>query len=117
MPSPLLVIVGGSDKHLELQSLARELCARVKGVICYGEVGNRVFRALAEERDTNAQPLIAWDKPFAKAVERALSMAAPGDHVLLSPAFASFDQFKSFEERGDTFSRLAKAWGERGERR
>jgi len=116
MPSPLLVIVGGSDKSLDLDELARELCARVKGVICYGEVGNRIFRALAEERDTSTQPLISWDRPFEKAVERALSMAAPGDHVLLSPAFASFDQFKSFEERGETFTRLAKGWGERGER-
>jgi len=117
LPSPVLVILGGSDKELDLSHLADEMCRRAKAVICYGEVGNKIYRAIAERRGTDGRPLLLWAKPFEKAVDRALSMAAPGDHVLLSPAFASFDQFQSFEERGEAFTRLARAWGERGERR
>ena len=116
LPSPVLVILGGSDKELELGELARELCRRVKAVICYGEVGNRMFRALAETRDTDERPLLVRVKPFEAAVDRALSLASPGDQVLLSPGFASFDQFQNFEERGETFVRLVHAWAERGER-
>ncbi|MBN2490491.1 MAG: UDP-N-acetylmuramoyl-L-alanine--D-glutamate ligase [Planctomycetes bacterium] len=116
LPSPVLVIVGGSEKDLDLGELARVLCRRVKGVVCYGEAGNRVFRALAETRDTGDQPLLARVKPFQAAVERTLSLASPGDQVLLSPGFASFDQFSSFEERGEAFVRLVHAWAEKGER-
>jgi UDP-N-acetylmuramoylalanine--D-glutamate ligase len=48
---------------------------------------------------------------LAEAVERAAAVAAPGDHVLLSPAFASFDQFRSYEDRGVQFERLVNNLG------
>ena len=44
-----------------------------------------------------------------EALEKALELASPGDTVLLSPACASFDAFKNFEERGDYFKGLVKA--------
>jgi UDP-N-acetylmuramoylalanine--D-glutamate ligase len=45
---------------------------------------------------------------LAEAVRRAAELAAPGEHVLLSPGFASFDLFRNYEDRGDQFEKLAR---------
>jgi UDP-N-acetylmuramoylalanine--D-glutamate ligase len=47
---------------------------------------------------------------FDEAVRAALALAHRGDQVLLSPACASFDQFDNFEQRGDRFEALVRAW-------
>ena len=43
-----------------------------------------------------------------EAVRRAAELAAPGEHVLFSPGFASFDMFRNYEDRGDQFEKLAR---------
>jgi len=48
------------------------------------------------------------DETLDRAVEHATSLAQPGDIVLLSPACASYDQFRNFEERGDAFRRIVE---------
>ncbi|MDR2560569.1 MAG: hypothetical protein LBC63_02210, partial [Holophagales bacterium] len=53
-------------------------------------------------------------KSFDEAVAKALTIAAPGDQVLLSPACSSFDQFKNFEERGRRFEEIVRGWRDQG---
>jgi UDP-N-acetylmuramoylalanine--D-glutamate ligase len=99
--APLHLILGGSLKGEDFRPFAAELPANVRSVHLIGAASDELAAALdaagrAYERDGD----------LATAIARATAAAAPGDVVLLSPATASFDQFRNFEERGDTFRRL-----------
>ena len=102
--APVIWLAGGRNKGLafaELADVARR--ARVRAAILYGESAGELELALGD-----AVPVeLAKDLP--EAVARAAALAQPGDVVLLAPACASFDQFKSFEERGQRFAELARA--------
>lgn len=102
--APVIWLAGGRNKGLsfdELADAARR--ARVRAAVLYGESAGELERALA-----NAVPVErAADLP--EAVARAAALAQPGDVVLLAPACASFDQFVSFEQRGERFAELARA--------
>jgi UDP-N-acetylmuramoylalanine--D-glutamate ligase len=73
----------------------------VRAVIAYGEAAPLV------EGDLRGRvPLERVDGPFEAVVARAREVARPGDAVLLSPACASFDMFRNYEERGRRFVEL-----------
>ena len=76
---------------------------RVTAAYTIGEAGDAFAEALA--------PHCAVSRcgTLAKAVHMAAQVARPGETVLLSPACASFDQFRDFEDRGDQFRMLVKA--------
>lgn len=96
------LILGGRDKGASYEVLLPYLKDRCKHVLTIGESMDKI------ERELNGFPVMRCDT-LARAVEVSMKGAVRGDVVLLSPACASFDQFKSFEERGRIFKRLVDA--------
>jgi UDP-N-acetylmuramoylalanine--D-glutamate ligase len=101
---PLHLILGGSLKGEDFGPLARDLPANVRTVHLIGAASDELAQAL----DAAGRAYVR-DGDLPTAVRHAAEDAEPGDVVLLSPACASFDQFSSFEERGETFRALAEA--------
>ena len=98
--APLHVILGGSRKGEAYDELAGELRGRAYLI---GETAGE----LAEALDRAGVPYVSCGD-LATAVAAASRAAAPGDVVLLSPACASYDQFRDFEHRGEEFRRLVQ---------
>lgn len=105
LPGPLVLLLGGQDKGTPYEPLRDFLTGKLRRLIFLGEAIPRLEAELGDLPHTTIQP-------FDAAVLEALRIAEPGDQVLLSPACASFDQFNDFEERGDRFEALVKAWVE-----
>ncbi len=104
---PVILILGGKDKGSDFAVLRETVARRVKAVVLIGSARAKIRFALA-----GLVPMTdAAD--YREAVAEARAAAAPGDVVLLAPACTSWDMFKNFEERGDTFKaevrRLAAA--------
>nr|ALS91950.1 murD: UDP-N-acetylmuramoylalanine--D-glutamate [uncultured bacterium] len=93
-------IVGGQAKTRELGETAKSLSHVVKAYTI-GEAGP-MFAALLGEAGVD----VAECETLEKATKCAAEDSQAGDTILLSPAAASFDQFKDFEDRGDAFKRL-----------
>jgi UDP-N-acetylmuramoylalanine--D-glutamate ligase len=98
---PLHLILGGSRKGESFDELAAGLPPMVRSIDLIGESSDDIAAAL--ER---AGRRYRRSGSLAEAVRAASQEAQPGDVVLLSPACASFDQFRNFEERGDAFREL-----------
>ena len=94
---PVRLILGGSRKGEDFAPLAAALGPNVRAVYVIGETADELARAIPDT-------IRAGD--LATAVERAATAAQPGEVVLLSPACASYDQFRDFEQRGEEFKRL-----------
>jgi len=98
----VILILGGSSKNNSFKKLAELFDSHVKFLILLGETADEIERAAK---------LAQFDK-YAKvnslreAVDFAKSIAKSGDIVLLSPACASFDMFKNFEDRGEKFKEI-----------
>ncbi len=105
---PVILISGGRDKHLPLEPLAQAIREGCKAVVLYGEGGSLLLGSLAgpEAHGSGVAVLIAH--AFQEAVGKAASLAKTGDVVLMAPGFTSFDQFSSFEERGNRFRELVE---------
>ncbi len=100
--APVILIAGGRDKHSDFTVLAPLIRKRVKALVLLGETREllaRVWQGLAPT-------FLAAD--LAEAVTQAWKLARPGEVVLLSPACASFDMFKDYAHRGETFQRLVR---------
>jgi UDP-N-acetylmuramoylalanine--D-glutamate ligase len=102
MTRPTVWLAGGKHKGESYQALAAPLRRVGRAVIAYGEAGPLVANDLR-----GVLPIELMGKDFPAVIARARALAQPGDAVLLAPACSSFDMFKNYGERGDTFARLA----------
>lgn len=100
---PFVLIAGGLAKGDDLEPLRRLLHARGRGLVAIGTAAD-LFLGLAE----GAFPAARADT-LPDAVERARAMARPGDAVVLAPACASFDMFRSYAHRGEVFTDAVRA--------
>ena len=105
---PVVLIAGGYDKHIPYEPLADAVySSSVHTVVLTGDTAAAIKKALLENEKHKSSNLKIIDADsFENAVQLAQEHAKPGDTVILSPASASFDRFKNFEERGKYFKKL-----------
>ena len=108
-PGKVILIAGGYDKHIPFDDLGPAVTEHVKLLILTGDTASKI-RAAVENVPGHAdgQPSIQEYHDFKDAVLAAYRAAGAGDVVILSPACASFDKFKNFMERGETFKKIVR---------
>ena len=102
----VILIAGGYDKHIPYDVLGPEICEHVKKLFLCGATAPQI-RAAVENCD-GEKPAITDCGKFENAVRAAAAAAEAGDVVLMSPASASFDEFKNFMVRGEFFKKIVK---------
>jgi UDP-N-acetylmuramoylalanine--D-glutamate ligase len=101
MKTPVVLILGGTDKGNDYNEIEKLVLEKVKGLIFLG-VDNKALHSFFDGKIAKIQDVTSMED----AVKTAFQMGADGDTVLLSPCCASFDLFKSYEDRGLQF----KSW-------
>ena len=103
MTKPVILILGGVDKGNDYSFIKDLVKEKVKAIVCMGLDNTKIHAAFGEEVQ-----LIVNTKSAKEAVHAAFHFADKGDVVLLSPACASFDLFKNYEDRGMQFIEAVK---------
>lgn len=101
MPGPILLIGGGYDKHSTYDEWIDEFDGRVKYLVLIGETRDAIAECCRKHGFDN----VMYAESLEEAVKVCASYAEMGDCVLLSPACASWDMFKNYEERGTLFKK------------
>ena len=103
MTKPVILILGGVDKGNDYSFIKELVKEKVKGIVCLGVDNTKIHEALGKD-----VPFMVNAQSAKDAVEAAFHFADKGDVVLLSPACASFDLFKNYEDRGNQFIKAVK---------
>jgi UDP-N-acetylmuramoylalanine--D-glutamate ligase len=103
MTKPTVLILGGVDKGNDYSLIADLVKEKVKAIICLGTDNRKIHEAFG-----NMVGTIVNTSTAAEAVHAAFYFSEKGDVVLLSPACASFDLFKNYEDRGNQFKKVVK---------
>lgn len=103
MPDNVVWIAGGVDKGNDYTELHNLISKKVKAIVCLGKDNDKIIRAF-----DGLVPTIVETDSMAEAVKSSYYLASTGDTVLLSPACASFDLFKSYEDRGRQFKEAVR---------
>ena len=103
----IVLIAGGYDKHLDYTPIAKPILQNVSKLILIGQTADKIEKAVKDEASLEGKslPIYRCNK-FEEIVTIAKEVATEGEIVLFSPASASFDLFKNFEERGNYFKEL-----------
>lgn len=99
---PIILLAGGMDKKSNFEGLIDKFANRVKHLIVYGETADKLVEDCREKNFYS----VTKTKDLEEAVRHAYQISHPGDAVLLSPACASWDMYRNYEERGNHFKRL-----------
>ena len=103
----IVLIAGGYDKHLDYTPIAKPILDNVKTLILMGQTAEKIFLAVKEEEEKQRKKVDTYIcENLEETVRLAKRYAKPGQVVLFSPASASFDMFKNFEERGKKFKEI-----------
>ncbi|MBC7171167.1 MAG: hypothetical protein H5U40_02005 [Polyangiaceae bacterium] len=100
----VVLLAGGKDKGGSYAPLRERMEAKGRAIVLLGEAAPIIESAMK-----GASVRLAHATTMEDAVERAAELAEPGDVVLLAPACASFDMFKSYGHRGDVFQAAVRA--------
>jgi UDP-N-acetylmuramoylalanine--D-glutamate ligase len=103
MTKPVILILGGVDKGNDYGPMKELVTEKVKAIVCMGTDNRKIHEAFGDIVSLMVNTDNAQD-----AVQSAFHFAAKGDVVLLSPACASFDLFKNYEDRGNSFKKAVK---------
>jgi UDP-N-acetylmuramoylalanine--D-glutamate ligase len=104
MTKPCILILGGTDKGNDYSLIAELVKDKVKAIVCLGSDNEKIKIAFKK-----LVPKIIETDTAAKCVAACFKLATKGDAVLLSPACASFDLFKNYEDRGKQFKTAVMA--------
>jgi len=103
METPVVWIVGGTDKGNDYSALFELVKAKVKAIVCLGIDNSKIHKAF-----DGMVPIIVETHSATEAVQQSYKLSSPGDTVLLSPACASFDLFENYEDRGRKFKEAVR---------
>ncbi|HQR92060.1 MAG: UDP-N-acetylmuramoyl-L-alanine--D-glutamate ligase [Bacteroidetes bacterium 24-39-8] len=103
MNKPTVLVLGGTDKGNDYGLIADLVKEKVKAIVCMGVDNQKIIAAFKD-----LVPVIVETDTAKKAVNASFKLAEKGDVVLLSPACASFDLFKNYEDRGCQFKDAVK---------
>jgi UDP-N-acetylmuramoyl-L-alanine---L-glutamate ligase len=101
------LILGGMDRGLDYDDFAEKISnAGVQNICLYGDAGLRMYHLLQRQ---NTSVNLTYHQGFSQCVLEAISLTGHDQICLLSPAAASYDQFRNFEERGEAFRRIVNS--------
>ena len=104
--SPVILIAGGQAKGADFKPLAGLAGRRYRHLVLIGEDADRIAAAMP------AGFPVDHVSSLSDAIQRARALSLPGETILFSPACASFDMFRNFEHRGDSFRQLLQEAGD-----
>jgi UDP-N-acetylmuramoylalanine--D-glutamate ligase len=103
----VILIAGGYDKNLEYEPLAQPIVNSCKSLILIGQTADKIEKVVRKEIKSGIKDVNIYKcKTLEESVKLAKEISTKGDVILFSPASASFDMFKNFDDRGKQFKNL-----------